>query len=168
MRLEEFNAASDEVATAELTACCASPVWAARVAGARPFASVPAVVEQASAVLAELAESEIDLALAGHPRIGERSTHAASRREQGAVATASTAVLDGLAAGNRAYEERFGHVYLVCADGRPADELLAVLNERLGNDAATERRVLRGELARINAIRLYRMFDTPIVEDPTP
>ena len=74
------------------------------------------------------------------------------------MATADAAVLAELADGNRLYEQRFGHVYLVCADGRPATELLAVLHGRLGNDPATERRVLRGELARINAIRLDRML----------
>jgi 2-oxo-4-hydroxy-4-carboxy-5-ureidoimidazoline decarboxylase len=69
-------------------------------------------------------------------------------------------VLAGLAAGNEEYERRFGHVYLVCADGRAAAELLAVLRARLGNEPAAERRVVRGELARINAIRLRRMLAT--------
>ena len=59
-----------------------------------------------------------------------------------------------LAAGNRAYEERFGHVYLVCATGRSADELLALLESRLRHDPGTERRVARAELAKINRIRL--------------
>lgn len=161
MRLEEFDAAAEARATDALLACCASPGWARDVARGRPYGSVAALLGRAEAVLAELDEGEVDRALAGHPRIGERSTHAASRREQGGVATAGATVLDALAAGNRAYEERFGHVYLVCADGRPAEELLAVLHERLGNDPAVERRVLRGELARINAIRLTRMLADP-------
>ena len=98
-------------------------------------------------------------ALAGHPRIGERCAHASSRREQSGVAGAGAQVLDALAAGNRAYEERFGHVYLVCANGRPAGELLAVLRGRLGNDPATERRVLRAELREINRLRLERLLE---------
>jgi 2-oxo-4-hydroxy-4-carboxy-5-ureidoimidazoline decarboxylase len=159
MRLDEWNAAPDADAEAALLTCCSSPEWARRVARGRPLGTVDAVVEQAEVVLAGLDETEIDAALAGHPRIGERSPHASSRREQAAVAAADAEVLAGLAEGNLAYEERFGHVYLVCADGRPAAELLAVLRERLGNDAATERRVLRGELARINAIRLRRMLE---------
>lgn len=158
MRLEIFNALPDDEAAADLAACCASPEWGRRLLAARPFGSVPELVERAAVLLSELDEGEIDAALAGHPRIGERSDHASSAREQAGVAAAGSAVLAGLAAGNRAYEERFGYVYLVCADGRGAEELLDVLHGRLGNSPATERRVLRGELARINAIRLHRML----------
>lgn len=67
-------------------------------------------------------------------------------------------MLDALAAANRKYEEKFGHVYLVCATGRSAHELLAILEERLDNDAETERRVLRVELTKINRIRLGRLL----------
>lgn len=158
MRLDGFNAAPEADAVAALAACCASPVWARQVASARPYATVDAVLGAAGAALAGLDEPEIDAALAGHPRIGERSEHASSRREQAGVAAADPEVLAGLAAGNRAYEERFGHVYLVCADGRPAAELLTVLRERLGHEPAAERRVARAELGRINAIRLRRLL----------
>jgi 2-oxo-4-hydroxy-4-carboxy-5-ureidoimidazoline decarboxylase len=65
----------------------------------------------------------------------------------------------GLAAGNRAYERRFGHVYLVCATGRTADEMLALLHRRLGNDPASERVVVRDELAKINRIRLTKLLE---------
>jgi len=66
-----------------------------------------------------------------------------------------------LAAKNREYEDRFGYVYLVCASGRSADELLAILTDRLDNDAETERRVMRNELAKINRLRLERMVSEP-------
>ena len=94
--------------------------------------------------------------MAGHPRIGERSTHAASQREQSGV---GDDVRDALAEGNREYEQRFGHVYLVCASGRSGDELLAVLRSRLGNDPAHERTVVRAELGDINRLRLQRLLD---------
>ena len=97
--------------------------------------------------------------LSGHPRIGDRTAGGASRREQSAVAGADQDVLDALAEGNRAYEERFGHVYLVCATGRGAQELLDVLQARLGNDPATERAVALAELAAINRLRLARMVE---------
>jgi 2-oxo-4-hydroxy-4-carboxy-5-ureidoimidazoline decarboxylase len=74
------------------------------------------------------------------------------------VAGADPTVLAALADGNRAYEERFGHVYLVCATGRSAEELLDVLRTRLGNDPATERAVALGELAAINRLRIARLF----------
>ena len=71
---------------------------------------------------------------------------------------AGSDLLTELAAANRKYEDQFGHVYLVCATGRSAEELLAILEERLGNDPETERRVLRVELAKINRIRLNRLL----------
>ncbi|MDO3638429.1 2-oxo-4-hydroxy-4-carboxy-5-ureidoimidazoline decarboxylase, partial [Mycolicibacterium arseniciresistens] len=91
------------------------------------------------------------------PRIGGRADNAASAREQAGVLAAGDDVRAELAAKNQAYELRFGHVYLVCASGRSAEDLLAVLTDRLTNDAATERRVLRKELAEINRLRLRRL-----------
>ncbi|WP_250558163.1 2-oxo-4-hydroxy-4-carboxy-5-ureidoimidazoline decarboxylase [Pseudonocardia lacus] len=157
--MAEFDQLPPADAEAALLACCASPEWARRVAAARPYGSPDALLAGAAAALADLAEPEVDLALAGHPRIGERSRHASSVREQSGVAAAPDAVKAALVEGNREYEARFGHVYLVCADGRPAEELLAVLRSRLGNDPATERAVLRAELAKINRIRLGRMLE---------
>ena len=78
-----------------------------------------------------------------------------SRREQAGVTGDET--LAALAAGNREYEARFGHVYLVCASGRSGEELLAVLRSRLDNDPVTERAVVREELGRINRLRLERL-----------
>ncbi|MFC5950628.1 2-oxo-4-hydroxy-4-carboxy-5-ureidoimidazoline decarboxylase [Pseudonocardia lutea] len=134
---------------------CSAPRWAREVAAGRPYGSL--TILQAAAE-GELAEEDLDAALAGHPRIGDRSATGTARREQGAVAGAPAQVLDALAAGNRAYEERFGHVYLVCASGRSAEDLLATLRARLGNDPATERRVALAELAAINRLRLGRVF----------
>jgi 2-oxo-4-hydroxy-4-carboxy-5-ureidoimidazoline decarboxylase len=161
MRMAAFDQLRDAEAEAALLSCCTSPEWARRVAGARPYGSPDDLLVRADAVLAELDEAQVDLALAGHPRIGERPAHAASVREQAGVADASDEVRAALAEGNRAYEARFGHVYLVCADGRLAEDLLAVLRSRLGNDPATERAVLRAELAKINRIRLRRMLEEP-------
>ncbi|MCO1655365.1 2-oxo-4-hydroxy-4-carboxy-5-ureidoimidazoline decarboxylase [Pseudonocardia humida] len=159
MRMAEFDQLPGVDAEAALLGCCASPQWARRLAAARPYGSPAALLDRADAVLAELDEAQVDLALAGHPRIGERSAHASSAREQAGVAGAPQDVRAALAEGNREYEARFGHVYLVCADGRPAGELLAVLRSRLHNDPATERAVLRAELAKINRIRLGRLVE---------
>lgn len=158
MRMETFDVLPEADAVAELEGCCASPDWARAVAAGRPYGSVDALVERAGGALAALTEDEIDLALAGHPRIGERSTHTSSQREQSGIAGADAGTLDELAAGNRAYEERFGHVYLVFANGRPAAELLDILHTRLHNDAPTERALLRQELHKINATRLRRLL----------
>lgn len=140
-----------------LLACCHAPAWAVRLAARRPFGDLPTLLAASDAELAASDEADVDAALAGHPRIGERPAGADSRREQSAVLAGDEAVLAGLAEGNRVYEERFGHVYLVCAAGRTGEELLAVLRSRLDNDPATERAVLRGELAAITRLRLARL-----------
>lgn len=159
MLVSAFDTLPRDEAQAVLEQVCSSARWARDLVAARPHATLAVLVARADAALTDLPEDEIDSALAGHPRIGERSEHASSRREQAAVAAADAGVLAELADANRAYEQRFGHVYLVCANGRPATELLAVLHSRLGNDAVTERRVLREELRRINRLRLERLLE---------
>ena len=158
MLMAEFDALPAGAAEAALRECCASPRWAEQLVEGRPYGSVGALLDHADAVLAGLDEAEVDRALAGHPRIGDRPVHASSVREQAGVADAAPEVRAALAAGNRTYEQRFGHVYLVCADGRSAAELLDVLRSRLDNDPTTERAVLRAELAGINRIRLGRLL----------
>nr|WP_271211571.1 2-oxo-4-hydroxy-4-carboxy-5-ureidoimidazoline decarboxylase [Rhodococcus wratislaviensis]GLK37682.1 2-oxo-4-hydroxy-4-carboxy-5-ureidoimidazoline decarboxylase [Rhodococcus wratislaviensis] len=153
-----FNALSDARAVDLLVQCCSSTVWAQRMAAGRPFPSADAVYTAAENVLGDLTESEIDAALAGHPRIGDRADNPSSAREQSAVAAADDDIRARLRAGNEEYEQKFGHVYLVCASGRPAHELLDVLRDRLGNDSVTERKILRTELAAINRIRLERLL----------
>mgnify|MGYP001122148948 CR=1 FL=1 len=119
-------------------------------------AALPVDALQAAASDA-LRDSDLDDALDGHPRIGDRVSSGVSAREQAAVTTAGDEVRDALALGNRAYEARFGHVYLVCASGRSAEDLLATLQARLANDPATERKVALGELADINRLRLQHL-----------
>jgi 2-oxo-4-hydroxy-4-carboxy-5-ureidoimidazoline decarboxylase len=101
---------------------------------------------------------ELQAALAGHPRIGARTGPGWSRGEQAGVDQADEPVAAALAAGNQEYEDRFGHIYLVCATGRSGPELLALLRERLGHDPDTEWDVVRAELAQINRIRLGKLI----------
>jgi 2-oxo-4-hydroxy-4-carboxy-5-ureidoimidazoline decarboxylase len=144
---------------AALLAVCAAPRWAAAVASEGPYTTLDALL---SAAERALTDADLDAAMAGHPRIGDREAGGRSRREQSAVGSAASDVLDALAAGNRAYEERFGHVYLVCASGRSAEDLLATLHTRLGNDPATERAVALAELAAINRIRLTQLVTNEV------
>lgn len=135
---------------------CAAPQWARGMTAARPFQSVEALLSTADRVLTALTEADLDHALAGHPRLGERSVaDEVSGSEQSGVHDADRA---GLLRGNREYEERFGHVYVACATGRSGQELLKMLHERLANDPATERRVIREELGKINRLRLQRLI----------
>ena len=97
-----------------------------------------------------------------HPKIGDReslrarfpATHELSAREQSGINGATEEVLTALADGNRAYEDKFGFIFIVCATGKRADEMLALLRARLGHDRATELRIAAEEQARITAIRL--------------
>lgn len=140
---------------------CSSPIWARRVLAGGPFHDVAALLDRADRVLAELPDAEIDAALDGHPRIGAKADNASSAREQAAVVTAADSVKAELALRNAEYDEKFGYVYLVCASGRSAEELLAILVDRLDNDPETERRVMRSELAKINRLRLERLLSEP-------
>src|SRR5689334_4439582 len=148
--LEQFNALPAAEARSRLLAVCASPRWAQSVAAARPYGSADELLDTGSATFADLTWDEIAEALTAHPRIGERPSGASqeaawSRREQAGV----TGSPDELAEVNRAYEERFGRVFLIFASGRSAAEILAAARERLANDEDTEREVVRRELAKI-------------------
>ena len=160
--LAELNVAAPEEAERELLACCASRRWAATVAAGRPYADLGALTAVSDAALDALDWGDVDEALASHPRIGARAEGAGreadwSRREQSAAATGDADLRAALSAGNVEYEQRFGHVFLICATGRPAEEILAALQGRLGNDANAERAVVRGELAKIVRLRLARL-----------
>ncbi len=157
-----LNALPAQDAESLLRTCCSSSVWASRLAAGRPYGSADDLLAAADVELIRLDEGDLDDALAGHPRIGERPSGpggAQSRREQSGVTDAAVGTLAALAEGNRAYEERFGHVYLVCATGRSGEELLEILRERLGNGPREERQVVRQELGRINRIRLERLLE---------
>ncbi|CAN5434474.1 2-oxo-4-hydroxy-4-carboxy-5-ureidoimidazoline decarboxylase [soil metagenome] len=160
--MEGFNRLTDRQRMNLLFGVCSSPIWARRVLAGAPFRDVDALLDRADRVLAELPDAEIDKALDGHPRIGAKVDNASSAREQAAVTTAGDEVKAQLAVKNREYDEKFGYVYLVCASGRSADELLAILVERLDNDPDTERRVMRSELAKINRLRLERLLSEPV------
>ena len=159
--LAAFNSLPAAAAGVALLACCSSRAWAETLAAGRPYANANQLFEAADEALAALSEDDVDEALAGHPRIGERPapSHSAwSFQEQSGVVAAADRTRAELAAANREYEHRFGHVYLVCASGRTADELLAILRGRLGNDPVTEQQVVRTELGKINRNRLERLI----------
>jgi 2-oxo-4-hydroxy-4-carboxy-5-ureidoimidazoline decarboxylase len=157
--LTDFNARPPAEAEADLLACCASRAFAGKVAALRPYADPERLLDAAGAAVLELAWDDVLEALSAHPRIGERPGGGGreaswSRQEQSGVEDGLRTVL---AEGNRAYEERFGHVYLVCATGLTGAEMLARLRERLGNDEERERAVVRAELAAITRLRLRRL-----------
>jgi OHCU decarboxylase len=157
--LDRLNRLAAAEAERELLACCGSRRWAAQVAAARPHASLGDVLDTAERTWWALDRADWDEAFAAHPRIGERDgAGPTARREQQGVAAADAGTLAALAEGNRRYEERFHRVFLLCATGRTAEEMLRELRRRLGNDDASELREAAGEQARITRLRLERLL----------
>ena len=156
--LARLNAVDRVRAEADLLACCGSSAWASRVADRRPFTDVAQLLEVADAVWTDLGADDHLEAFAAHPRIGERSAARWSSQEQAGAASAEQTTLAELAEGNRAYEERFDHVFLIRAAGRSAEEMLEALRERLTNDPATERRVAAEEQRKITHLRLDKLL----------
>jgi 2-oxo-4-hydroxy-4-carboxy-5-ureidoimidazoline decarboxylase len=172
--VDEFNGLPDDKAQQALRACCSSGRWIDLVAAGRPYPSVASLLGASDAAVAALDERDLSEALAGHPRIGDRRVvdgpYAGqadgagdwapadwSRQEQAGVSGSDAQIRQALGDGNLEYEQRFGHIYLACATGRSAAELLAFLRERLGNDRETEWAVIAAELAKINQIRLTKL-----------
>jgi 2-oxo-4-hydroxy-4-carboxy-5-ureidoimidazoline decarboxylase len=158
-----FDRAPYEEAAAWLRPCCASTRWISELVLGRPFGSLRALSTASDDIIGDLRLSDVAEALAAHPRIGERAAGADlesswSRSEQSATKQLAASVADQLVAGNVAYEQRFGHVFLICATGRSAPEMLTALQERLANPTEREREVVREELRAIVRLRLIKTF----------
>ena len=158
LTLAEFNAAPDLEAHALLGSCLDIERWVLEVGAGRPYPDWESLQANASASAAAITWDEVAGALARHPRIGERAKGdpgdaALSASEQSGVAASDTAAL---AAGNAAYEKRFGYIYLICATGLSGEQMLAALRERLTHDDEQERLVVMDELRKIAALRLSK------------
>lgn len=164
--LERLNALPAGDAEAELRACCGSTRWAREMAARRPFDSVDGLLGAADEVWWGLDAEDWHEAFRAHPRIGERKAEAVqtaraaawSAQEQAGVST-EDGVRAALAEGNREYERRFGHIYLVCATGKSAEEMLGILRARLSNDPDAELRVAAAEQAKITRLRLGKLLE---------
>jgi 2-oxo-4-hydroxy-4-carboxy-5-ureidoimidazoline decarboxylase len=152
-----FDELVDDDARALLLACLSAPGWAEQVLAGRPYGSRERLLAAADAAARELSPGDLDAALSGHPRIGERAAAghnaAASAREQSGVEAEHH---ERLVAGNRAYEDRFGHVFLIRAAGRTGPEILDELERRLGNSPEAERAEALDNLRQIALLRLEK------------
>ena len=137
--------------------CCGAGRWVDGMVAARPFADDEAVLEAAERLWWALGPGDWLEAFAGHPRIGERAGNDWARAEQAGVDAAGVETRRALAAGTEEYERRFGHVFLICATGRSADEMFGELRRRLKHEPARELRVAAGEQAKITRIRLEKL-----------
>jgi 2-oxo-4-hydroxy-4-carboxy-5-ureidoimidazoline decarboxylase len=161
-RWRSIDAAPVEDARALLRVCCGSDAWVERMIARRPFADASVALRAARDEWFALSPADWLEAFSHHPRIGDRdamraklaSTRHLAEREQAGVRLATEDVLTALLEANRAYEARFGYIFIVCASGKSADEMLAILEARLLNDPEEEMRVAAEEHARICELRL--------------
>jgi OHCU decarboxylase len=157
-----LNALPPAKAEAAFLACCGSRTWAQRMTDGRPYADTAELLETADRVWWSLAPTDWQEAFAAHPRIGEKKaigddqSRRWSEQEQAESMTAEAAVLANLAEANRIYDERFGHIFIVCATGKSAGEMLGLLRSRLDNDPDTELRVAAEEQRKITRLRLLK------------
>lgn len=154
---EYLNGQPGNAARAALTRCCTSRRWVEAMLAARPFGGDAALFEAAERAWWALGKDDWLEAFGGHPRIGERGIDALVRHEQAGMNRAGDKTRAALAQGNREYEARFGHVFLICATGKSATDMLGALRARLGNDPATELRIAAGEQAKITRLRLEKL-----------
>ncbi len=144
--------------SANFLKCCGSTRWASRMEEARPFANLRELLAAAEHFADELAEDDWREAFAAHPRIGARSGSAWSKQEQSSVANAADAIREELAEKNTAYFERFGFIFIICATGKSAAEMLEQLQARLENSRETEIATAGAEQRKITALRLRKLL----------
>jgi 2-oxo-4-hydroxy-4-carboxy-5-ureidoimidazoline decarboxylase len=158
--LGSFNAAPAQDAERTALACCASRTFAKAIADGRPYPDPAALLAAVDTAFNALSWDDIVEAMSEHPRIGDRAVRGGmSAAEQSGAAAASDEVRQGLADGNVAYEQRFGHIFLICASGLSGQEMLDQLRDRLGHDEEAERTVVRDELRKITRLRMTKALD---------
>lgn len=165
-RLRLWNEMPEEEALFPLLSCCASKQWAQAVVKGRPYLDFAALEEAAAKVWWTLQEEDWMEAFAAHPRIGESRAHHASAQskewssqEQSSMEQSEEAIRQAIAISNLEYEERFGFIYLVCASGKSATELLTILQRRLARDRVTELKEAAEQQRQITSLRLRKWLE---------
>jgi 2-oxo-4-hydroxy-4-carboxy-5-ureidoimidazoline decarboxylase len=161
-RLDHWNILPARDAAHEILDCCGSRTWAQQLAARRPFADQASLIRASDEIWNGLPPSDWNEAFAKHPRIGEKKAPVSASpqsvawaaQEQQQTENADSQVRAELAEANREYEKRFGRVFIVCATGKSASEMLHILRHRLENDELSELRVSAGEQRKITNIRL--------------
>lgn len=165
--LDRLNELSADDAAAEFLKCCGSTAWAKRTSDARPFANQNDLLSAADEIWWSLTEEDWLEAFRAHPRIGEKKAEAGqsaqarqwSANEQSESQKAAADTKAALADGNREYEQRFGFIFIICATGKSAEEILEALNARLHNDSKTELRAAAEEQRKITQLRLKKLLE---------
>lgn len=164
MKLDEINTLNDEAVRQWLSTCCGAVSWVNTMVAHRPYKSEEDLVSKANDAWKNTQESDWLEAFCHHPKIGDleslkkkfAATEHLARSEQNAVNHAAEATLCELAAGNDAYEKRFGFIFIVCASGKSAEEMLSLLKLRLQNERNVELRLAAEEQLKITLLRLKK------------
>ncbi|MFE6133590.1 2-oxo-4-hydroxy-4-carboxy-5-ureidoimidazoline decarboxylase [Streptomyces sp. NPDC056437] len=158
--LARFNTSAESDATAALHEVCASSAWGNKLLAQRPYTTAEALCTASDAAMAELTAADLAEAMAGHPPIGRpKPGDPTSAREQRGMAGASEELKAELLELNLAYQEKFGHVFLICATGATGEQMRDAVRVRIQNSDEKEREIARGELVKINRIRLARLVE---------
>ncbi|WP_432070228.1 2-oxo-4-hydroxy-4-carboxy-5-ureidoimidazoline decarboxylase [Streptomyces sp. AA1529] len=155
-----FNSAADAEARAALHEMCAARSWGSALLARRPYDTVEALCIASDEATEALTGDGLAEAMAGHPPIGRpKPGDPTSSREQRGMAGASGELKAEMLELNLAYQEKFGHVFLICATGRSAEEMRDAVRHRIDNTPQQEREIVRRELAKINRLRLSRLAE---------
>lgn len=165
MAAEHLNQLAESAADQALSKCCAAPEWVARMLERRPFANDGVVTAAATEIWQSLDRDQWQAAFAAHPKIGDPASLRAkyantshwANNEQAGVAAAAEQTLQELADYNQRYEQRFGYIFIVCATGKTAAEMLSLLKERIDNDETTELKIAAAEQLKITLLRLHKL-----------
>ncbi|MBK7382558.1 MAG: 2-oxo-4-hydroxy-4-carboxy-5-ureidoimidazoline decarboxylase [Flavobacteriales bacterium] len=166
MTIDQLNRLSEADATTAFEQCCGAAQWMERMVFARPFEQLSEVLETSDTIWEECDVDDYEEAFTHHPRIGDveslakkyANTKTWAAGEQKGVDGADHAVIEKLATGNTTYEEKFGHIFIVCATGKSAAEMLAILEARIKNDPKDEILIAAGEQNKITRLRLKKLL----------
>ena len=162
MTLSSFNNLDRKAAAAELFSCCGSQQWVSLMMKAFPFESGKTLIEKATNIwYKECGEKDWLESFTHHPRIGDKKSLAEkfAGKEQAGVASATEQTIEALASRNADYENKFGFIFIVCATGKSASEMLRLLDDRLKNERNSELRIAMGEQHKITLIRFKKLFE---------
>ena len=158
MTLAELNTVPRYRAQDELIQVCGSRAWVRGITGRRPFGNLDRLLRAASEVWWSLDETDWREAFDAHPKIGAAPTSAWSAEEQSGMRRAGAGVTIDLEAANQEYLAKFGYIFIVCASGKSAEEMLAILRSRLANPPESEIRIAAEEQDKIARLRLEKLL----------
>jgi 2-oxo-4-hydroxy-4-carboxy-5-ureidoimidazoline decarboxylase len=167
MTLDDLNLLARAQAALTLSRCCGSAQWAKTMALKRPYFDQDELLKAADSVWQRLSSDDWREAFSCHPKIGDlnalreqfASTTSWAEGEQACAGNASEETLESLAKGNAEYEKKFGYIFIVCATGKTAEEMVTLLRQRLSNDSASELRIAAEEQRKITRLRLQKLLD---------